>query len=87
MGLRPTQGDEKRLWSRNHFPYKVPFPLSSRAKPRDLQFPRTFRGNVFRQSVPGFHAELATSTYAPFRRERRMRIANANKFDRKSGGA
>jgi hypothetical protein len=34
-----------------------------------------------------YHAELATSTYAPFRKERRMRIANANKFDRKSGGA
>jgi hypothetical protein len=34
-----------------------------------------------------YHEELATSTYAPFRRERRMRIANANTFDRKSGGA
>jgi hypothetical protein len=33
------------------------------------------------------HAELTTSTYAPFRRERRMRTAKANKFDRKSGGA
>ena len=29
----------------------LPFPLSSRAKPRDLQFPRTFRGNVLRQSA------------------------------------
>jgi hypothetical protein len=34
-----------------------------------------------------YYAELTTSTYAPFRKERRMRIANANKFDRKSGGA
>jgi hypothetical protein len=34
-----------------------------------------------------YYAELATSTYAPFYRERRMRIANANKLDRKYGGA
>ena len=27
-----------------------PYPLSSRAKPRDLQFPRTFPGDVFRRS-------------------------------------
>jgi hypothetical protein len=32
-------------------------------------------------------AKLATYTYAPFCRERRMRIASANKLDRKSGGA
>jgi hypothetical protein len=58
--------------------------------------PRTFRGNFdfYNQtelsSRPertriSCHAELATSTYAPLRRERRMRIANATKFDRKSG--
>jgi hypothetical protein len=34
-----------------------------------------------------YYAELATSTYAPFCRERRMRIANANKLDRKYGAA
>jgi hypothetical protein len=39
MGLRPTLGDEKRLLSSNHFPLEgPPFPLSSRAQPRDLQF-------------------------------------------------
>jgi hypothetical protein len=48
-----------------------PSPLSSRPKRTRISY----------------HAELAASTYAPFRRERRMRIANANKFDRKSGGA
>jgi hypothetical protein len=30
---------------------------------------------------------LTTTTYAAFRRESRMRIASANKFHRKSGGA
>jgi hypothetical protein len=33
------------------------------------------------------HAALDKATYAPFRRERRMKIANATKFHRKSGGA
>jgi hypothetical protein len=32
-------------------------------------------------------AALATATYAAFRRERRMNIANATNFDSKSGGA
>jgi hypothetical protein len=60
--------------------------------------PRTPHGNVSRHGTTNlssrpertrasYHAELATSTYAPFRRERRMRIANSNEFDRKSGGA
>jgi hypothetical protein len=39
-------------------------------------------------AYPDFlHAELATPTYAPFRRERCMRMANAHNVDRKSGGA
>ena len=33
------------------------------------------------------HAALDKATCAPFRRERRMKFANATKFDRKSGGA
>jgi hypothetical protein len=32
-------------------------------------------------------AALATTTYAAFRRERRMKFASATKFHRKSGGA
>jgi hypothetical protein len=34
-----------------------------------------------------YHTELAVSPHSPFRRERRMRMAEATKFDRKSGGA
>src|ERR1700730_15210361 len=34
-----------------------------------------------------YHAELATSTDAPFRKERRTTFAKANEIDRKSGGA
>jgi hypothetical protein len=71
MGLRPTQGDEKRLLSRPLSLETPSSPLSSRPKRTRISY----------------HAELAASTYAPFRRERRMRIANANKLDRKSGGA
>jgi hypothetical protein len=91
MGLRPTQGDEKRLLSSNRSLWKRRPPLchpertrisyyaapematcaafleESRMKfadPTNLDrksgaaegsaVPRTFLGNVFRQSVPGF---------------------------------
>jgi hypothetical protein len=39
-GVNETHSNQRRL-----------FPLSSRAQPRDLQFQRIFRGNVFRQSA------------------------------------
>jgi hypothetical protein len=55
-----------------------PSPLSSRL-PRRAVGPKRTRIS--------YHAELATPNSAPFRRERRMRIANANKFYGKSGGA
>jgi hypothetical protein len=42
MGQRPTQGDEKRLGQQPLFMKPSPFPLSSRAKPRDLQFRGSF---------------------------------------------
>jgi hypothetical protein len=42
---------------------------------------------VFRQSEPGFPATLDTAACAPFRKERRMKFAEATKFHRKSGGA
>jgi hypothetical protein len=93
MGLRPTQGDEKRLLSSNRSVWKRHPPLchpersriSYYAAPKMTSFaafftesrmsfaepialnrksgaaegsavPRTFLGNVFRQSVPGFPA-------------------------------
>ena len=39
MGLRPTQGDENAFCPQPPSMETSPFPLSSRAQPRDLQFP------------------------------------------------
>src|SRR5580698_1976958 len=55
MGLRPTQGDEKRVQFRNHTQWKRRPPLchldrsSEGAQWRDLRCQRSFPGNVFRQ--------------------------------------
>jgi hypothetical protein len=95
MGLRPTQGNEKRLGPATTLYGAVTLPLSSRAQPRDLQFfpPATnAQLEVELSSRPkrtqiSYLAALATATYAPFRRERRMKCASATKFHRKSGGA
>jgi hypothetical protein len=98
MGRRPTQGDEKRLRFRNHVPWRSPSPLSSRAKPRDLQF----RGPLLEMcylvlatnlsSRPertriSCHTALDEPARAPFVKERRMMFANATNFYRKSGVA
>ena len=54
MGLRPTQGDEKRALFSNYCCWKRRPPLchldrrSEGAEWRDLRFQRTFAGNVFR---------------------------------------
>ena len=54
MGLRPTQGDEKRVLFSNYCCWKRRPPLchldrsSEGAEWRDLRFQRTFPGNVFR---------------------------------------
>jgi hypothetical protein len=126
MGLRPTQGDEKRLLSSNRSPWKRRTPLchpertrisyyaapematcaafieESRMKfadPTKLDrksgaaegsaVPRTFLGNVFRQSVTriSYRAAPNKSTCAAFLKESRMKLASATKPDRKSGGA
>ena len=47
MGLRPTQGNEKRLGPASTLYGTVTLSLSSRPERRDLRFPRTFRGDVF----------------------------------------
>jgi hypothetical protein len=59
MGLRPTQGDEKRLLSSNRSLWKRhPPPLSSRPERSAVEgsaVPRTFLGNVFRpERTPDF---------------------------------
>jgi hypothetical protein len=72
MGLRPTQGDEKRLSFSNYSPLEARrSPLSSR--------PERTRISYF--------ALLATSTCAALRTESRMQILNATGLHRKSGGA
>src|ERR1700744_6185104 len=54
MGLRPTQGDEKRVLFSNHTQWKRRPPLchldrsSEGGEWRDLRFQRSFPGNVFR---------------------------------------
>jgi hypothetical protein len=53
MGLRPTQGDEKRLGPATTLYEPSPSPLSSRAKPRDLQFRGPFVEMFFDRGVMG----------------------------------
>jgi hypothetical protein len=75
MGLRPTQGmkiaDNLRLCPSPIAAAKVsgtlPFVIPSEAEGSAVQ--RTFRGNVFRQNVPGFPVTRPSpaSTCAAFR--------------------
>ena len=96
MGLGPTQGDEKTPSVRQPLSMEPsPFPLSSRAQPRDLQFfpPATMLqlsnelSSRPKRTQISYRTALATTTYAAFRRERRMKFPSATKFHRKSGGA
>jgi hypothetical protein len=95
-GPAANQGDEKRFRSRNHIRWKVALPFVIPSEAEGSAVPRTSPGNAEfypqtelssrpERTRISYHADLATPRYAPFRRERRMRIANANKFDRKSG--
>jgi hypothetical protein len=57
MGLRPTQGDEKRLLSEAalHESAALPFVISTEAqRSGEISVLTPLPGNVFRQSVPGF---------------------------------
>ena len=71
MGLRPTQGDEKRLLCNFTLRTRPLSPLSSR--------PERTRISYF--------AMPATTTYAALLGESRTESINATVFDRKSGGA
>jgi hypothetical protein len=68
MGLRPTQDDEERLGPATtlYEAVTLSFVIPSEAEGSAVQ--RTFRGNVLRQSVPGFPAtqHLDRNAYAPF---------------------
>jgi hypothetical protein len=54
MGLRPTQGDENASVQLLPFMEPTPFPLSSRARPRDLQFRGPFLEMFFDRAYPDF---------------------------------
>jgi hypothetical protein len=51
MGLRPTQGDENASVQQSLFIEPLPFPFVIPSEAEGSAVPRTFRGNVFRQSV------------------------------------
>jgi hypothetical protein len=90
MGLRPTQGDEKRRQSGScsHASADVPFVIPSGAEGSAVQFsdPTNLSSRPERTRI-SCHAAPDKAACAPFRRERRINFANATKFDRKSGGA
>jgi hypothetical protein len=89
MGLWPTQGDEKRLGPATTLYGTVALSFVIPSEAEGSAVPRTFRGYVFRQSVPGFPATLHW-TRPRMRlsfKERRMMFANATKLYRKSGVA
>jgi hypothetical protein len=50
-GLRPTEGDEKRLESSHYCPWHHNPPLVIPSEAEGSAVPRTLPGNVFRQSV------------------------------------
>ena len=89
MGLRPTQGDEKRLGpaSTLYGTATLPFVIPTEAEGSAVQ--RTFRGNVFRPSAPGFPAtrHWKRPRVLLFSKEGRMNCANATNTNRKSAVA
>jgi hypothetical protein len=92
MGLRPTQGNEKRLGPASALYGTVTLSLSSRPKRSGAEgpaVPRTLRGDVFRpeRTRISCHAALDRAACAPFFKERRMMFADATNFYRKSGVA
>jgi hypothetical protein len=89
MSLWPVQVDQKSFGPATTFYRTIALSFVIPSEAEGSAVLRTIRGNVLRpeRTRISYHAELATSTYAPFRRERRMKMASANKFDRKSGGA
>ena len=64
MGLRPTQGDEKLSFQQPLAMEPPPSPLSSRAKPRDLQFSGPFVEMFFDRAQ-----RFTLTSRAPFLRD------------------
>jgi hypothetical protein len=90
MGLRPTQGNEKRLGPASTLYRTVTLALSSRPERRGAEGPavsRTLSGRCFstERTRISCHAALDTATCAAFVKESRMKIVNATKLKRKSG--
>ncbi len=90
MGLRPAEGDEKRLLPSNHFPSATTFhqnvtlSLSSRL-PR---YAPACRG-ACRGTVPGFPTSplLPSTACVVLLKENHMQLTEAATLDRKSGEA
>jgi hypothetical protein len=89
MGLRPTQGNEKRLGPATtlYGTVAVSFVIPSVAEGPAV--PRTLPGYVFRleRTRISCHAALETTACAAFSKEGRMNCANATNSNRKSAVA
>jgi hypothetical protein len=88
-GLRPTQGDEKSLRPATTLYRTVAPSFVIPSEAEGSAVPRTFRGHVFRQSVPGFPASLHW-TRPRMRlslKGRRIMFDNASNYYIKSGVA
>jgi hypothetical protein len=88
-GPAATQGDEKSLRPATTLYRTVAPSFVIPSEAEGSAVPRTFRGHVFRQSVPGFPASLHW-TRPRMRlslKERRIMFDNASNFYRKSGVA
>ena len=93
--LRPVQLDLKSASVQQPlFMERLPFPLSSRAKPRDLQFrgplletrhtTQTKLSSRPERTRISCHAALETTACAAFSKESCMKFANATNTNRKS---
>ena len=107
MGLRPTQGDEKRLLSSNRSLLEAPpsplssrpgFPvtqhrtrqrvrLSARKGACSSRNPPASTGNPGERTRISYYAAPEMATCAAFLEESRMKFADPTKLDRKSGAA
>jgi hypothetical protein len=89
MGLRPTQGDEKRRLYSNRSPWKRRPPLCHPELSRGICSSAELSWKCFSTECTRISccAAVDRAACAAFRKESRMKLANANKPDRKSGGS
>jgi hypothetical protein len=89
MGLRPTQGDEKRLLLSNLLPWKRSSPLvipTGRSAVEGSLCECSFLEVIFDRAYPNScYGAQDRSACAVFSKEDRMKFASANNLDRNSG--